>query len=124
MLDPAAFADEADGILGGALDDEWLGAINPTLHAAYNRAVRDIRREVEVLDTKEAFRVYGDWEAAVFNFVMGAYSAGIRHGAAYEHLRRSVIGEVVQCKDCWGVGATKHRDMCASCGGTGTVAFR
>ncbi len=91
VLDPAAFATEVDGILGGKLDDEWLRAIN---------------------------------EAAFFNFVMGAYSAGIRHGAAYEGLRRTVIGEVVQCKDCWGVGATKHRDVCASCGGTGTVALK
>ncbi len=124
LLDPAAFADEVDGILGGRLDEEWLMAINPTLHAAYARAIRDVRHEVAVLDTKEALRVYGDWEAAVFDYIMGSYEAGIRHGAAYEHLRRTVIGEVVQCKDCWGVGATEHRDVCGSCAGTGTVTFR
>ncbi len=59
-----------------------------------------------VLDTREGYRAYGDWEAAVFDFIMGAYEAGIRHG------------------ECWGVGATEHRDVCASCGGTGTVAMK
>ncbi len=124
VLDPATFASEVDGILGGKLDDEWLMAINPTQHAAYARAVEDVRREVAILDTKEAYRLYGDWEAAVFNYIMGSYSAGIRHGAAYENLRRAVVGEVVHCRDCWGVGATKHRDVCAACGGSGTVTLR
>jgi len=63
---------------------------------------------------------------------MASYDAGIRHGAAYENLRRSVIGDLVQCRDCWGTGtvtwgmdipADEH-EVCASCGGSGTVALR
>ncbi len=124
VLDPAAFAAEADGILGGRLEGDWLGAINPTQHAAYARAIRDVRHEVAVLDTREGYRAYGDWEAAVFNYIMGAYSAGIRHGAAYENLRRSVVGEVTACRICWSVGITEGGDVCATCGGTGTVALK
>jgi RecJ-like exonuclease len=77
-----------------------------------------------MLDTPEGRRVFGDYEAAFFNFVMASYTAGIRHGAAYENLRRSVVGELIQCDACWGVGATEDRDVCAACGGTGTVALR
>ncbi len=124
LLDPAAFAARVDGILGGQMDDEWLRAINPVEHAAYVQARNRLQEAVTVTDTEEGRRYYGDYEAAFFDFVMGACSAGIRHGAAYENLRRSVIGEVVQCKNCWGVGATKHRGLCGSCGGTGTVALK
>lgn len=124
ILDPVAFAREADGTLAGALDDEWLLAINPAEHAAYAQAREALYHEMGTLGTQTAFRTYGDFEAAIFNFIMGAYSAGLRHGAAYENMRRSVVGELAQCRDCWGVGATTHRDVCASCGGTGTVALR
>ncbi len=124
LLDPGGFATRVDGILGGQMDDEWLRAINPVEHAAYVQARNRLQEAVTVTDTEEGRRYYGDYEAAFFDFVMGACSAGIRHGAAYENLRRSVIGEVVQCKNCWGVGATKHRGLCGSCGGTGTVALK
>jgi DnaJ-class molecular chaperone len=52
------------------------------------------------------------------------YQAGVRHGAAYEHLRRSVIGDLVQCRACIGLGATKQEDTCTSCGGTGVVTLK
>jgi hypothetical protein len=61
---------------------------------------------------------------AVTGLVMAAYDAGLRHGAAYEHLRRSVIGDLVQCRTCWGVGMTKDEATCTNCGGTGVVAMK
>lgn len=124
LLDPGGFAGEADGSFGGALSDDWLCAINPVRHAHYAQAHENLKRAVTILDTKEGYRAYGDYEGDIFNFIMASYYGGLRHGAAYENLRRSVIGELTQCRDCWGVGATKDRDVCASCGGTGTVALR
>ncbi len=124
VLDSARFADKVDGILGMHLDDARLEVIIPEEHAAFVRARDRLQEAVTVTNTEERRRYYGDYEAAFFNFVMGAYNAGIRHGAAYENLRQSVIGELAQCPDCWGVGATRQRDVCASCGGTGTVALR
>ena len=123
LLDPAAFASEVDGLLGGSFDDDWLMTINPTEYVAYNRARDVVRREVTTLDGEDSMRILGDWEAAVFNYIMGAYSAGVRHGAAYEGLRRSVVGEVTTCGVCQGVGA-KDEGTCRSCAGTGTVALR
>lgn len=124
LLDPATFASEVDGLLGGALEDEWLSSINAKEHAAYVQAVEVVRREVTALSGPESMRILGDWECAVFDFIMGAYSAGVRHGAAYENLRRSVVGETTTCRACRSVGITKDGNTCASCGGTGTVALR
>jgi len=48
VLDPAKFADEVDGILGGRLDDDWLLAISPTHHAAYVQAHSSTPRRGDV----------------------------------------------------------------------------
>lgn len=124
LLDPGGFASEVDGHLGGALEDDWLCAINPVQHAAYTQARANLQRAVTVTNTPEGFRTYGDYEGEIFNYIMATYDAGLRHGAAYEHLRRSVIGEFTACRKCWSVGVTKNGHVCSSCGGTGTVALR
>ncbi|MBA3274442.1 MAG: hypothetical protein H0T72_01515 [Chloroflexia bacterium] len=59
----------------------------------------------------------------MMNIFYAAYEAGLRHGAAYEHLRRAVVGEVIQCRKCVGLGASKAGVLCRHCGGTGTVAL-
>jgi hypothetical protein len=123
VLDPCKFAGRVDGILGGALDNDWLGAINPTGHAAYAQAWEALGSAVSASGDAAMLRPYWGYEGVVFDFIMSAYYAGIRHGAAYENLRRSVVGELAQCEDCWGVGATDDRDVCTTCGGTGTVAL-
>ncbi len=89
VLDPAGFARDVDGILSDKLDDDWLSAINPVERAAYVQARDTLMRTVLALAGEEGLRRYGDWDAAAFTFIMGAYAAGLRHGAAYEHLRRS-----------------------------------
>lgn len=123
VQDPGAFAERLDGILSGALEDDWLCAINPESHAHYAQARAALQRAVTVTHTREGFQTYGDYEEAFFNLAMDAYYAGLRHGSAYENLRRSVIGEVTECRACWGAGATDN-GTCRSCGGTGTVALR
>ena len=124
VLDPAGFADRVDGILAGQLEDAWLCAVNPEQHAAYRRALASLQRAVTVTNTPEGFRAYGDYEGEIFNYIMASYDAGLRHGAAYENLRRSVVGEVTACRACWSVGITKDGSTCSTCGGTGTVALR
>ena len=123
VQDPAAFAGRLDGILSGTLENDWLCAINPEAHAHYTQAREALQRAVTVTHTREGLQTYGDYEEAFFSLAMEAYYAGLRHGSAYENLRRSVIGEVVQCRDCWGAGA-EDDGTCRSCGGTGTVALR
>ncbi len=124
VLDPATFASDVDGLLGGRLDADWLGAISPTEHAIYAQAREALAAMVTKHNDAGELRAFWQYEESFFNLAMEGYYAGLRHGAAYENLRRAVVGEVVHCRDCWGVGATKHRDVCAACGGSGTVTLR
>jgi hypothetical protein len=126
-LDPGKFADQMYGVLPGNgvedFDHDWYGSIAPEAYADYAQA----RERIEQFFTKLWIRstdLIGDYDAAFFNFVMAVHQAGVRHGSAYEHLRRTVIGDLVQCRTCHGVGATKHEDVCYACGGTGTVALK
>jgi hypothetical protein len=127
VLDPRQFADQLYGVLPGSatsdFDHDWYGAIAPVEHAAYRQAQQRIEAFFDNLGLR-AFDRPGDYDATFCTFVQAMYQAGLRHGAAYEHLRRSVIGDLVQCRTCNGVGVPKEENTCISCGGIGTVAMK
>jgi hypothetical protein len=127
-LDPARFAGHMDGVMacvGDGIGDEWLRAMGPEEYAALRHAQEDVVRAYpQFASDGRDNMLFGTVSDEAMNFAMMMYNAGLRHGAAYEHLRRSVIGEVTQCRSCWGVGATEREDVCHACGGTGTVAMK
>ena len=123
LLDPAGFAREMDGILGGQIGDEWLGLICPELHAAERQTLEALYKTYPALDGRGK-TPWSDYQEAIFALALDLYSVGIRHGAAYEHLRRSVVGEISVCRGCFGAGVTHDDEACTGCGGTGTVAMK
>jgi|GEM_PF-2976926 len=132
MLDPHQFAKEIGHEMGNANElflNDWYGVVCPEMHANYAQA--RVRVDHALADHGiDAFNEIGDYDAATFNFAMAMYDAGVRHGSAYEHLRRAMVGETVQCEACWGTGLGRDDDRnrlpgntCTACGGTGTVAM-
>jgi hypothetical protein len=92
--DPAAFAIAVDAGLATSRDlsDEWWPAITPGTLALVREAQEDLERLVpEVM--RSGWSAYAELDAGLGAMVLDAYSAGLRHGAAYEHLRRSMFGE-------------------------------
>lgn len=133
MLDPHQFAREIGLEMGNAnevFSNDWYGVVCPEMHAKYAQA-RVVVDQVLADNGINAYHEIGDYDGATFDFAMAMYDAGVRHGSAYEHLRRSVVGETVQCTECWGTGLQKDADhkrlqgtVCPTCGGTGTVAMK
>ena len=123
LLDPGAFAADASNRLSSR--DDWWAVINPEQHAAYRQAQEAFERLVPWLpDTPPLWDAYNAFISEMFDFVMVSYEAGVRHGAAYEHLRRAVVGDLRQCPACRGVGMSADEDRCPDCKGTGIVALQ
>lgn len=122
VLDPATFAWETDGAGSEHLGNDWGCAINAEMHAEWIQNRASLIAVVPSLAGQPFNHPFTKYEQTAFDLSVRAYSVGIRHGAAYEHLRRAVIGDMSQCRTCWGVGVTDSRHACRSCGGTGVVA--
>lgn len=132
-LDPAGFADEAQVLIGyhsgDELSNDWLGSIVPEERAGYERAQEaflelepHLRTEIGTPITDDPRRAaFWNLADAMFLFAIRSYDAGVRHGAAYENLRRSVIGETKHCLRCQGGGVTRDGATCPACGGVGVV---
>lgn len=124
LLDPGTFASDVDGLIGGR-NDEWWSVISPEYYAAYRRAEEAFEAMLPWLkDNEPVYRAYNEYTTAMLSFSLDAHESGIRHGAVFESLRRSVVGETTGCRTCWSFGLTKTGETCPTCGGTGTVALR
>ena len=122
MMDPGLFAgDIYSHIL--THHDEWLDAICPDEAAAARKALAAFKREYPAIANDGRNSFWGHQET-MLAYALSLYDAGLRHGASYEHLRRSVVGDVGRCRECWGAGITKDGNTCTSCGGTGTIALK
>lgn len=122
LRDPGAFAADASNRLSSR--DDWWAAINPEQHAAYRQAQHAFERLVPWHSDQQLWNAYNAFISELFDFAMVSYETGVRHGAAYEHLRQSVVGELRQCPTCRGVGLTSEEETCPECRGTGTVALQ
>ncbi len=121
LLDPGSFAQELYGTL--ANEHDWFEGMDPEQHAKYVKAEHAFVTAIPWLkDHRPTKLLYNDYSNETFMFIMSAYYAGLRHGAAFENLRRSVVGDTALCHGCWGLGITNAGETC-SCGGTGTVAI-
>jgi hypothetical protein len=125
MLDPGKFAREINLEMGNAQEaimNDWMGVICPEEQAEYSQAHRQLERVASAAGI-DLYRTIGDYDAAAVSLYLAMYDAGLRHGAAYENLRRSMVGELVACTACWSTGVTRDDTTCKTCGGTGTVAM-
>ncbi len=123
LFDPGTFAADALTQLSGR--NEWWATMSPEQHAAYQQARHAFERLVPWLpDAQHIWHAYNAFISEMFDFVMVSYETGVRHGAAFEHLRRSVVGELRQCSTCRGVGVNPDEDRCPDCKGTGVMAWK
>jgi hypothetical protein len=122
LLDPSFFAKALDGQLLDSFGDEWLRAACPEERAAERQALRALwELDPRFRDPDSPFARY---QEAMFELALALYTAGLRHGAAFENLRRTVVGEVTLCRACQGVGVDRTGETCLGCEGAGTVARR
>lgn len=124
LLDPGTFATDTDAYIGDH-NDAWWSAISPETWAAYQQAERAFEAMLPWMrDNEPVYRAYNELSAATLSFALESHRSGIRQGAAFENLRRLVVGETTGCRTCWSVGLTKTGETCSTCGGTGTVAMK
>jgi hypothetical protein len=132
ILNPSSFSSHiADSIENGlehVHDDleflnDWYQVVCPTEGVAYKQAHKRLEAFIRGRG-HNCVREGWDYDEATFNLILAMYNAGIRHGAAYENLRRSVVGELVMCRACWGQGITKDESVCQACAGNGTVVLK
>jgi hypothetical protein len=127
-LSPTLFTDEMYASLPSAgADDQfchdWYGSIAPEETAEYDQATDQLQRYFRGAGV-DAFHLFLDYTAAFNNLAEAMYQTGLQHGAAFENLRRVLVGDVVKCVPCGSTGLSKAADICTSCGGTGTVALK
>jgi hypothetical protein len=128
MLDPGSFALEITSHLGNQLDqfsNDWYAVMAPEAEAEY-RQVSDRLQKIAKAHGVGLYDAVGDYGAAATGLFLEMFSAGLRQGAAYENLRRSMVRETVICMDCFGHGHERGNDKspCTTCGETGLVAMK
>lgn len=128
---PVQFAESIDG-------EDWsfrdgLAHGSPADMARYKQAYDALLDAVPpALDGDEAIeRALQDLDESALALWSAAWMAGVRAGAAYEHLRLALIVPATVCEGCHGHGRTwngrpfrkagRASEMCAACGGRGTV---
>ena len=130
LLDPVAFADDIDGVdFAGDLFDN--GA--PVEMAAYKQALDALIDRYPELRAARADHPLTLLDEAALSMWSRAWMAGIRAGAAYEHLRLALVTPRMGCPRChshgklWGGSPHRHHDdgtneqTCPDCRGAGTV---
>lgn len=130
LLDPVQFASALDGI---DIHD-WFEHGAAVEMAEYKRVYNALLNALPALrDAPFDHPVYKLDEAAMGVWV-GSWMAGVRAGAAYEHLRQAMVTPRMGCPRChgngtlWGGTPWRHnddgmnREGCPDCGGAGTVS--
>ncbi len=129
--DPVSFAEGLDGIDLG----DVCTSIIPEDLAAYYQARAALLRELPILANLPFDHPWYAMDMAALDMASGAWMAGVRAGAQYEHLRMALVGPTRVCRRCQGIGSlaigaerNHAADMaggpqtCPDCGGGGTVA--
>lgn len=130
-LDPGAFAAKIDG-----LDwQDWFEHGSPEEMAAYKQTYN---AALDALGVRVAGLPFDHpivkLDEAALGLWCAAWMAGVRAGAASEHLRLALVTPRRTCRRChgngrlWGGTPWRHHDdgtnaeTCSDCGGAGTVA--
>ena len=104
IFQPATYAEKLAGYvmweMDRHLDHGALTFFAPQEAAEFNLVERRLYAEIPGLESAR----FHEMNEAAMGWVNAAYVAGVRHGAAYEALRRELVGPVGQCPKCWGYG--------------------
>jgi len=120
-LDPGTFAQDTHGCMGDT-DDLWNSCIVPVEWATYKQAKLQLETAVPALTDRRHWTPVNNLDDAVVAMMSAAHAAGLRQGASFEHLRRSLVVDHSHCRTCWGVGVDAGA-VCGVCGGSGVVPF-
>ncbi len=131
---PTAFA---MATMGGEVTEQLC---NANIHQAaaamndYKRARLNLMRAVPELSNAGVDHPFVQMDEAVYAIVDEAWFEGIRAGAAFEHLRRELLGARQKCMSCDGLGVVDGRgkrigaysapprtQRCPECAGAGLV---
>ena len=128
--DPARFAQDADGMLKEHWD-ELFSYVAPAERAAYQRHRAAMVRWLPILGDIPGITPFSEMDEAVYDWADESYLCGLRNGAAFEQLRRALVGPMRMCPRCSGVGGLDANgdrvsdngpQVCPDCQGNGTVA--
>ena len=128
--DPSRFADAVDGV--DFVNDLFEhGAAEEV--AAYHQALDALFRELPILRSVPSDHPIHRLDEAALAMWSVAWMAGVRAGAAYEHLRLALVTPRQTCRRCHGHGRLwggepyraaddgDNAETCAACDGAGTV---
>ncbi|MDP9357780.1 MAG: twin-arginine translocation signal domain-containing protein [Chloroflexota bacterium] len=127
VYDPVRFAEVMDGVDM----PEVAGHVTPAELAAYKQLRGALLRELPILDGMPANHPWHLMDEAALGMATQAWMAGVRAGAAYENLRRALVGPTRSCSACWVIGSVdpngKRSDAggpepCSMCQGNGVIA--
>jgi hypothetical protein len=122
--DPGRFAVDAEGMLKQHWD-ELFSYVAPAERAAYQRHRAAVVRWLPILGDITGISPFSEMDEAVYDWAEEAYLRGLRDGAAFEHLRRALVGPMRTCPRCSGVGSLEVKGdsrVCPDCAGNGTMA--
>jgi len=124
--DPIGFAESVDG-------EDWpelVNHISPEAMADYTQHRDAMIDAMPILDALPFDHPWAKMDEAALSMWSMAWMAGVRAGAAYEHLRLALLTPIRVCPTCHGHGALwdgspfRHRGgeraVCPDCGGRGT----
>ena len=105
----------------------------PEEMALYKQIRSAVLRELPILNRVPADHPWVKLDEAALALWCASWMAGVAAGAAYENLRRTLVGPRRVCPQCWGVGTAGPRrsdrdpdaggtEVCPTCAGNGTVA--
>ncbi|MDP9356562.1 MAG: hypothetical protein M3R02_14995 [Chloroflexota bacterium] len=126
VYDPASYAAELDGIDLPSLAQH----VAPEAMATYRQARATMVQEMPALADLPVSHPWTQLDEASMSLWCDAWTAGVRAGAAYEHLRQAVLGPTRICGICDGFGVVgngapdahaNEYERCRACGGIGTV---
>ena len=100
--------------------------------AGYKQAREAMVDAMPLLDDLPADHPWVEMDEAALGLASHAWMAGVRAGAAYEHLRLALLSPTRVCRRCEGAGPLRldrgdhyphggPRRACPDCGGRGTV---
>ncbi len=129
FADPVSFALDTER----SIAEELIDLQAPEELATYVQARAAVLRDLPILAALPCDHSWHKVDEAAFAWAGAAYMKGVAAGAAYENLRRALVGPTRPCPTCFGVGRVDEdgkRAMtgggatCAPCAGIGTVAVR
>jgi hypothetical protein len=125
IFQPARYAHQLSGYVAYEMDEHLdhgaLTFMAPVEEAEFNSAERAVFEAVPSLKSAPFDHPIRKLQEVAIVWANQIYVVGVQHGAAYESLRRELIGPVGECPQCWGYGLIATDGGWATGGQSGTL---